>query len=443
MSFWDGTRWVANRPASPPVGAQRRPLRDWIATAIMLVGLLVILFPGNESQAAGPQLSASPPSARPGEALRISGSLFPAYSTIQLAWDGSPRRMPLIHVNGQGRFNTRLIVADTTPGAHFVTALRTSIRMRGLASSAAVAPLASVAVTVLAPGDGDAASPSAAVPNVAAATVTETAQPTAAPTALPTDQPTALPTAVPTHAAPPPPPPPPPAAGLPDIPASYGSVFRKVFTDGTMGPFRVLTYPDDHIGQDGQYWTGYNRFSNGANQASVHNGYLDLRATRRSDGLWDAVLVGTSQGGNGPTFGYGVFRYWLSFNIAPATWQAAWLYDTTSWSSTEIDFPEMLENQSLTAHVLGSGAGGAYGLPRPANLGTVFHEFKVERRATFVAFSIDGAEVARVNGAMPSSKLAILLDSCVGFPWMGAAGAPSGSTPGTVYLHVAAITVDP
>ena len=47
-------------------------------------------------------------------------------------------------------------------------------------------------------------------------------------------------------------------------------------------------------------------------------------------------------GGNGPTFGYGVYRYWLRFNIAPQTWQAAWLYDTTSWSATEIDFPEML-----------------------------------------------------------------------------------------------------
>ncbi len=67
----------------------------------------------------------------------------------------------------------------------------------------------------------------------------------------------------------------------------------------------------------------------------------------------------------------------------------------------------------------------------------------VERRPTFVAFSIDGVEVARVSGAMPATKLAILLDSCVGSPWMGAAGAPSGSTPATTYLHVAAITVDP
>jgi hypothetical protein len=133
----------------------------------------------------------------------------------------------------------------------------------------------------------------------------------------------------------------------------------------------------------------------------------------------------------------------LSFNIGPQTWQAAWLYDTTTWGATEIDFPEMLENLSLSAHVLGSGAGGKYGLPKPANLATVFHEFKVERRASFVAFSLDGVEVARINGSMPANKLAILLDSKVGFPWMGAPGTPSGSTPDVTYLHIAAVTVDP
>jgi hypothetical protein len=138
-----------------------------------------------------------------------------------------------------------------------------------------------------------------------------------------------------------------------------------------------------------------------------------------------------------------VYRFWLSFNIGPQTWQAAWLYDTTTWGATEIDFPEMLENLNLSAHVLGSGAGGTYGLPKPANLATVFHEFKVERRPTFVAFSLDGVEVARINGSMPANKLAILLDSKVGFPWMGGPGTPSSSTPDLTYLHVAAVTVDP
>jgi hypothetical protein len=73
----------------------------------------------------------------------------------------------------------------------------------------------------------------------------------------------------------------------------------------------------------------------------------------------------------------------------------------------------------------------------------VFLEFKIERRASFVAFSMDGVQVGRINGAMPASRLAILLDSKVGFGWAGAAGTPSASTPSTTYLHVAAVTVDP
>lgn len=430
MSYWDGTRWLPDRPPSPVPTRPRGRVADWLATAVMLGGLAVILFPGNPSAAAGPRLSASPASARPGDMVSISGSGFVGGSTVQLAWDGSARVRPFIRVNSGGAFEVRVTVGELAPGEHSVAALRVAVGTRGFTRNPAIPQLASVAVTVLAPVV------TTSSPSQSAATealISRQTAATPAPTVVPTPDPTAIPTTAP---------PPKPAAGLPTIDPSYGTIFRKVFTDGTFGPFRVLTYPDDHIGGSGQFMTVYNRFSNGARQASVHDGYLDLRATPRGDGLWDAALVGTSQGGNGPTFGYGVYRFWLRFNAAPATWQSAWLYDTTSWSATEIDFPEMLENMSLTAHVLGQGAGAAYGLPRPSNLASVFHEFKVERRATFVAFSIDGAEVARVNGSMPNTRLAILLDSKVGFGWT-ADGGPSGSTPELTYLHVAAVTVDP
>jgi hypothetical protein len=417
----------------------------------MLLGLVVIVFPGNPSQASGPRLTASPQTARPGDIVRISGTGFPVRSTIQLAWDGSVSKMPTVNVTGAGTFKSRVVVTDSTPGPHLIAAMGSAavaanaVAAKGIAGAAPLESVASVSVTVLAGDVSDPPSVSSPPSDTAApsATAQTTPAPTTQPTSPPTPQPTVARTPQPTAAATAPPPPPPPPAGLPVINPAYGTVFRKVFTDGTLAPFRVLTYPDDHIGGAGQYMTVFNRFSNGGRQVSVHNGYLDLRATQRSDGLWDAAFVGTSQAGNGPTFGYGVYRFWLSFNIGPQTWQAAWLYDTTTWGATEIDFPEMLENLSLSAHVLGSGAGGKYGLPKPANLATVFHEFKVERRATFVAFSLDGVEVARINGSMPANKLAILLDSKVGFPWMGAIGTPSGSTPDLTYLHVAAVTVDP
>lgn len=237
------------------------------------------------------------------------------------------------------------------------------------------------------------------------------------------------------------PPPPPPPSGKPWD--QYGSVFKKDFSDGTFGDFKILTYPDDHIGGTGQYMTTFNRFTNGASQASIHDGYLDLRCSRRSsDNLWDAVLVGTSQDNSGPTFGYGITRVWARFNIGPGTWQTSWQYDTTTWSSDEIDFPEMLENLSLTCHVIGTGAGGKYGLPKPSDIATAFHEFKTERRAGFTAFSIDDVEVARVTATQSTKKLAILLDSKVGFGWI-AGGQITANTPNPTFLHVAAVTVDP
>ena len=51
--------------------------------------------------------------------------------------------------------------------------------------------------------------------------------------------------------------------------------------------------------------------------------------------------------------------------------------------------------------------------------------------------------VVPVNGSMPATPLAILLDAKVGHPWMGAAGAPSAGTPNPTYLQIAAVTVDP
>ncbi len=222
--------------------------------------------------------------------------------------------------------------------------------------------------------------------------------------------------------------------GLPAIPANLGTKLRWVpaETGNALAPFMVLTYPDEHIGQPGQNMTVFNRFTH-VRKPTVHDGYLDLRATRRPDGLFDADLVGTD-----PIFGYGVFRFWLRMNIVVNSWQSAWLYDTLRWTATEIDFPEILESQSLTAHVLGAGAGSKYGIAKPADLATAFHLFRIERRASFVAYSIDGTEVARITGTMPADPLAILLDSKVGFPW---AERPTATTP-EPFLHVAGVTVD-
>jgi len=259
------------------------------------------------------------------------------------------------------------------------------------------------------------------------ATASPTVAPTPTPTPIPTPTQTPTPTPAPTASQSP--------TGLPVIPPQYGTLLRKVFSDGSLAPFKVLTYPDAH---PSDLMEAYNRFANGAQRASFHDGYLDLTTAKRSDGLWDAVLLGTSQSGNGPTFGYGTYRTWLSFNPDPGCWQAGWLYDTTTWSSTEIDWPEMLERQQLAAHVIGQGAGSKYGLPIPSDIRTTFHEFRTERRSGFVAFLIDGTEVFRVTAAEPSTPLAVLFDDKIGFPW----GYPPPSD-ASCELRMAAVTVDP
>ena len=46
MSYWDGTRWLpqddpsATRPASGRIGA-----RDWLATMLMIIGLVAMILP--------------------------------------------------------------------------------------------------------------------------------------------------------------------------------------------------------------------------------------------------------------------------------------------------------------------------------------------------------------------------------------------------------------
>jgi hypothetical protein len=47
MSFWDGTRWVDERDAGRLTGSSRQHTRrtDWLATAIMILGLVALMLP--------------------------------------------------------------------------------------------------------------------------------------------------------------------------------------------------------------------------------------------------------------------------------------------------------------------------------------------------------------------------------------------------------------
>jgi hypothetical protein len=254
-----------------------------------------------------------------------------------------------------------------------------------------------------------------------------------------------------TPVTPPIPPIPVPTPGVPVIPAGLGSKFRYVPAENgnTLAPLQVATYPDDHIGGPGQHMTVFNRFRH-ARKPIVANGYLELLAKRNGqtatspligDGkaypLFDADLVATSVGGNGKTFAYGTFRYWLRFSIGTCHWPAGWLYDTTKWSATEIDAPEVLEGKDIILGVIGQGA-GRKSIPMPADIETVFHEFTIVRSPGSVTLSVDGVLRATITGTMPADPLAILLDAKIGYTW---AENPDATTR-DAFVHCAGITVD-
>jgi hypothetical protein len=227
---------------------------------------------------------------------------------------------------------------------------------------------------------------------------------------------------------------------LPTIPAGYGVLLRKEFTDGVLTPFKHLVYPDDHVGEPGQYMTTFARFSTKPENVSIHDGYLDLKATRQATGdLWDASFVGTGTDGRGDTNIVDfdppiIVRYYARMNIAHATWQAMWLYNTT-WGTPEIDFYELLESGPRIT-LLG-GPGGTVNLPA---VDTAWHEFAVIYTTTFVATLIDGVEVGRISGALFSDPMALLADVTLGFGFTSI--APDATTPDPVYLHISGVTVD-
>src|ERR1700674_4089743 len=96
MTFWDGTRWVADpqttpqTPTSRPAGARRLPV---LAFAIAIILIVPALALGTSRVLHAPSLVASGPSvtvtgvAYPGELLVIDGRGFKAHTVYQVFWD--------------------------------------------------------------------------------------------------------------------------------------------------------------------------------------------------------------------------------------------------------------------------------------------------------------------------------------------------------------------
>lgn len=213
--FWDGYRWVEERPVER-VAAKRRPRprrRGVLLTVVLAVVVLAVMVPLLPVNASTATLAVKG-NAVPGATLTVTGAGFNGRTWIQILWDGSATGMPLAQTSNQGRIGTSFrIPANATPGAHVVGAGQFASWTRRASSSPAALASADVIVLdlVAAPissmTDAPTLTASSSPTQVAASTSPSTgptssqtpgSTPTQADTATPTDAPTRAPTRAPT-----------------------------------------------------------------------------------------------------------------------------------------------------------------------------------------------------------------------------------------------------
>ena len=452
MSFWDGTRWVdtttrPTRSRTPKAG--RRPVRDWIATLLMLVGLAVLIVPSDQSQAASPQLVASPNVAELGTVVAITGRGFAAHEYVQLGWDGITEGMPRVRVRGNATFSARLSLDTARAGTHTVTALTSespttprragsiltvaaSVMVTVVAVAATAAPTALAAdgggtpsaTNSLTPSPSVTASPSATATQVAATPVPAT--PVAATPVPATPVPTPVATPKPT-AAPTPTPPPTFTGTRPAMPAGASwtdSFDGSALNSSKWGWDMAMVGTSDNMNR-------YAMFSTDPRLLEVSNGTLKLKALRNADGSWLQSYISTR---GKYTQQYGIFRASMKIPAGHALWPAFWMLDPTRYDEMDVieAYPEP-GNSRYTFCMLNTVGTPCAGIPLPADYSTAFHVYEMEWRPGVAIARLDGVEVARHTIPEMRSQF-MLLQMAVGV-WFKNVG-PDGTTPQNPALEV-------
>jgi hypothetical protein len=411
MSKTSLDRWPADAPVRGSLFRSRRAL-SLGAGLLATLALGVSVLPFGAAAAYGTaRIVATPDQAAAGATIAITGSRFRSLTSVQLEWNHVTTGMPKVMTDDSGRFTTTIKIPATEPGSHVVGA--------GGTARGGQPTYTTDGVTVV--------SATASVAPTTAPTAQPTTQPTAPP---PTTQPTAPPTAPPASA--------PPSTGIPPVPAA--NLLRKSFTDGVLAPFRAVTYPNDHPADAMSYACNY---ATDSSVVSVHDGYLDLRANRRSDNRWNCAFLSTGMDGrgNGATFSFntGYVQFAARMNVGYATWQAPiWLLNTvTGWHSAEIDIAEVI-NGKLTYNLHGTVNTQVASTNPPTDLATRWHVFGVAKASDHITFTMDNQVIGRWNGSMPD-PMALLADSKVGFQWSNT--YPNSSTPSPSWVNLAWVTV--
>ncbi len=197
--FWDGTRWVDERPAGRQRLPYKRTLGDVVATIpiLLLIPLLVLPYLAVNASAALLSITGEPVA---GSSITVNGSGLGGRHSLQLTWDGSTARMPKVRTDARGTFQTQVTIpASAGATQHVLAAIAASSgRVKQAALGGATREvLASVTVTVVeAPEPETTPDPT---PQPAEPTPKPEPDPTAAPaTPTPEPDPTATPKPDPT-----------------------------------------------------------------------------------------------------------------------------------------------------------------------------------------------------------------------------------------------------
>src|SRR5712691_5587030 len=117
MSFWNGTRWIDDRPISSPPAprrGRRRTLRDWLATIPIVLLVPALVSPFVPAGASSASLTVAGIAVANGQ-LSVVGQSFPGRDWIQFSWDGSAAGMPTVRTTSGGQLATNITIPAGTP----------------------------------------------------------------------------------------------------------------------------------------------------------------------------------------------------------------------------------------------------------------------------------------------------------------------------------------
>jgi hypothetical protein len=453
VSLRGAPRAPRHRPAPPPAPPSR--IRDWLATAPIVLLIPVLVIPLMLAMASQAQLSVKS-SVVPGEHVQVTGTGFDGPGWVRILWDHGAAELATVRVHPRGDFSVVIIIpTDAVPGTHHVSAAAAGNPggNPGREGDLVGAVLAGVAIEVIAPAAAATPVPTSAPTPVPVSTpaptpiVTPTVTPTPAPTGTPTPtpQPTVAPTPQPTATPTPTPQPtvaPPssdgraPTANLPGWTHIYADNFDINIPEGSFPSGNTAT-----VGGWSSYPHGWKDTSkNGTYDpkiVSVTNGLLRKRI-RYENGEYKVAAIMPNIGGSTDIRNQLYGRYAVRFRSESFEgYKVAWLLWPKSevWPRDgEIDFPE----GNLNSHIAGyihyqngtSGSDQKACEPRTNLVAGQWYTAVTEWSPSYVRFYLNDRLFCEATSRIPNTPMRWVLQTETRL----SGGAPPTSAAGSVYI---------